>query len=160
RSVCAPGAMAFSLYRRPHLARRLTMKLHDIVGRWLRRPRPVRPPAARRPGMRLCLEQLEDRTVPSNFTASTVSELIAEINAANLTGGTNSITLVAGRTFTLTALPNSLPESLLVIAANDNLTILGNGDTIERSKAPGTPAFRLFDVRAGASLTLDNLTLQ
>jgi hypothetical protein len=39
------------------------------------------------------------------------------------------------------------------------LTIIGNGDTIQRSTAKGTPAFRLFDV-AGASLTLQNLTLQ
>src|SRR5262249_13930867 len=46
------------------------------------------------------------------------------------------------------------------IAANDNLTIVGNGDTIERSTATGTPAFRLFDVAAGASLALTDLTLQ
>ena len=44
--------------------------------------------------------------------------------------------------------------------AGDNLTIVGNGDTIERSTATGTPAFRLFDVAAGASLSLANLTLQ
>jgi hypothetical protein len=29
--------------------------------------------ARRRPGLRLALEQLEDRTLPSNFTAATVS---------------------------------------------------------------------------------------
>ena len=49
---------------------------------------------------------------------------------------------------------------LPLIAANDNLTIVGNGDTIERSTAAGTPAFNLFDVAAGASLTLQTLTLQ
>src|SRR5262249_12534149 len=42
----------------------------------------------------------------------------------------------------------------------DTLTIVGNGDTIERSMASGTPDFRLFDVANGASLTLQNLTLQ
>ena len=42
---------------------------------------------------------------------------------------------------------------------HNNLTIKGNGDTIARSTASGTPAFRLFDVAAGASLTLTNLTL-
>ena len=47
-----------------------------------------------------------------------------------------------------------------MIAANDNLTIVGNGDTIERSTAAGTAAFRLFDVAPQASLTLQNLTLQ
>ena len=49
---------------------------------------------------------------------------------------------------------------LPVIAANDNLTILGNGDTIERSTATGTPDFRLLRVASGGSLTLENLTLQ
>ena len=39
------------------------------------------------------------------------------------------------------------------------LTIVGNGATIERSTAQGTPAFRLFAVDSGASLTLKNLTL-
>ena len=47
-----------------------------------------------------------------------------------------------------------------MIAANDNLTIGGGGDTIERSTAAGTPIFRLFDVATGGSLTLQNLTLQ
>src|SRR5262249_41833840 len=100
--------------------------------------------------------------VPSNFTASSVSELIADINAANWTGGSNTITLVAGKTFTLTAVDNTTDGAtgLPVIAANDNLTILGNGDTIQRGTAQGTPAFRLFDVAVGASLTLENLTLQ
>ena len=40
------------------------------------------------------------------------------------------------------------------------MTIVGNGDTIERSTASGTPGFRLFAVAGGGSLTLENLTLQ
>jgi hypothetical protein len=44
--------------------------------------------------------------VPSNFTAASVSDLIADINAANLAGGSNTITLVAGTTFTLTEVNN------------------------------------------------------
>jgi hypothetical protein len=51
---------------------------------------------------------------------------------------------------------NGLP----VIAKKDTLRIIGNGDAIEWSTASGTPAFRLFDVASGASLTLQNLTLQ
>jgi hypothetical protein len=108
----------------------------------------------RRRGIRLGCEQLEDRTVPSNFTAATLSDLITDINAANLAGGPNAIALVAGNTFTLTS------SGLPIIAANDNLTILGNGDTIERSTVSGTPCFRLFEVAAGASLTLANVTVQ
>src|SRR5262249_36929728 len=60
----------------------------------------------RRPGPRLAGEQLEGRTVPASFTAATVSELIAGINTANTAGGSNTITLVAGTTFTLIAVHN------------------------------------------------------
>jgi hypothetical protein len=115
-----------------------------------------------RPRRRLAPEQLEDRTVPADFTAATVPDLIADIHAANLLGGTNTIVLAAGTTFRLTAVDNSThgPTGLPVIAANSNLTIVGSGDTIERSPATGTPEFRLMYVAAGASLSLQNLTLQ
>jgi hypothetical protein len=91
-----------------------------------------------------------------------VAELIASINAANLAGGSNTITLKARTTFTLTVADNSTDGAtgLPVITANDSLAINGNGNTLERSTATGTPAFRLFDVAAGASLTLSSLTLQ
>jgi hypothetical protein len=112
--------------------------------------------------VRLRVKQLEDRTVPSNFTAGTVADLIADINAANAAGGSNTITLVAGKTFTLTAVDNATDgdTGLPVIAANDALTIVGNGDTVQRSTASATPAFRLFDVAGGATLTLGSLTVQ
>ena len=118
--------------------------------------------ASRRPRLRLTLEALEDRTVPSSYTAATVPELIATIDAANLTPEADTIALVAGRTFTLTKVNNTTNGStgLPTIAANEDLTIVGNGDIIERSTATGTPAFRLFGVAAGASLRQENLTLQ
>src|SRR6266850_6865135 len=121
-----------------------------------------RAPAPRRVCVRLTLESLEDRTVPSSYTAASVPDLIATIDAANLTPESDTITLVAGTTFTLGAPNNTTsgPTALPVIAANEDLTILGDGDTIERSAAVGTPRFRLFDVAGGASLTLVNLTLQ
>jgi hypothetical protein len=110
--------------------------------------------------VRLTLEQLEDRTLPSSFTASTVSDLIADINAANNAGGLNTITLAAKTRFTLAAVNNTTdePTALPVIAANDNLTIVGNCETIERANS--APAFHFFDVASGASLLLENLTLQ
>src|ERR1051326_1314598 len=120
-------------------------------------------PAERKPAsIRLTIEALEDRTALTTFTAASVSDLIADINAANLAGGANTIALATGRTFTLTAVNNTTHGStgLPMNPANPNLTILGNGATIERSTATGTPSFRLFDVAAGASLTLQNLTLQ
>ncbi|HEV3085081.1 MAG TPA: hypothetical protein VGY66_35300, partial [Gemmataceae bacterium] len=144
------------------------MWLKQLSKRWLpcwatgtESSKPRRQAAPRR-YRQLTVEQLEDRMVPSNFTAATVSDLIADINAANLASGSNSITLVAGNTFSLTAVDNITDGAtgLPVIAANDNLIILGNGDTIARSTAAGTPAFRLFDVEAGAALDLFGLTLQ
>ena len=96
-----------------------------------------------------------------NWTVNSVADLIAAINAANRAGGANTITLARGATFTLTAVNNTAdgPTGLPVIAAKDNLTILGNGATLARSTAAGTPPFRLFYVAAGANLTLQDLTL-
>src|SRR5262245_60977774 len=120
----------------------------------------------------LILERLEDRTALSNFNALTVSDLIADINAANAAGGTNTITLTAPTTspYDLTAVDNTTdgPTGLPVFTGGskpDTLTIIGNGDTIERStiqnrKSGPPPDFRLLDVAGGASLTLDNATLQ
>jgi hypothetical protein len=143
------------------------MWLNQLYQRWTGRPTTRRQPLQhfrRHHRARLTLEQLEDRLVPTNFTAATVADLIADINAANQQGGANTITLAAPTTspYILTAVNNSTDgvTGLPVIAANDHLAIVGNGDTIARSTAVGTPAFRLFDVAAGASLTLQNLTLQ
>src|SRR5262249_57648028 len=99
------------------------------------RRRPTRP--------RLAVEVLEGRTVPANFTAASVSELIADINTANQNFEADTITLVAGRTFTLTTWENTThgATGLPVITSSDNLTIVGNGDTLERSTGAGTPAF-------------------
>jgi hypothetical protein len=105
---------------------------------------------------------MEDRLVPTNYSAATVSTLIADIQAANTAGGANTITLTAPTTspYALTAVNNSTngATGLPVIAANDNLTIVGNGDSIARSTA--MPYFRLLEVDSNASLTLENLTLQ
>jgi hypothetical protein len=129
-----------------------------------RRPRPPGSRRARRGGTHLLLEQLEERSLLSSYSAASVFDLIADINAANSAGGTNTITLTAptASPYVLTVVNNSTDGAtgLPVIAKNDMLTILGNGDTLERSTASGTPDFRLFDVASGAALTLGNLTLQ
>jgi hypothetical protein len=147
----------------PFYKERLTMWLSQLCQCWLARTAGARrTPTPRRHGLRLSLEPLEDRTVPSSFTAANVSDLIADINAANAAGGSNTITLVAGTTFNLTEVNNTTDGAtgLPVIAAKDSLSIVGNGDTIQRSTASGSPTFRLFDVASGASLSLANMTLQ
>ena len=124
--------------------------------------RSARRAIARGRSRRPIIEPLEGRVVPASYSASSVGELVAAINAANLTREADTITLAAGRTFTLTASDNTTdgPTGLPVVAGGEDLTIVGNGDVIERSTATGTPAFRLFDVAAGGSLRLQNLSLQ
>jgi hypothetical protein len=112
--------------------------------------------------MRL-LEPLENRTLFASYTASSVAELITAIISANSSVAADTITLAAGASFSLTAPDNATdgPTGLPVIAVSGGgLTIFGNGDTIARSSAAGTPAFRLLDVAFGASLTLKDLKLQ
>jgi hypothetical protein len=142
------------------------MWLNSFLASWRSRPTQRRRPEPRpaRGGRRLALEHLDDRVVLTGYSAANVTALIADINAANKAGGANTITLTAPTTspYVLTAVNNTTEGAtgLPVIAANDKLTILGTGDTIERSTATGAPTFRLLDVAAGASLTLGNLTLQ
>src|SRR5688572_2086584 len=115
-----------------------------------------------RPRVRLMVEPLEDRAVPASFTAATVGDLIADITAANQSPEADTIALAPGKTFKLTAVNNTSSNGYwtnglpAIIAGGGALRIVGNGDVIERSTAKGTPAFRLFDVQAGASLTLEN----
>jgi hypothetical protein len=119
---------------------------------------------------RLNVEALEDRCMPSTFYAATASALIADIKAANLQGGANTIALTAPTTSpyvmttwdTWSSSTNGM-NALPVIAKGDNLTILTNngsanpgfGDTIDAGKHG-----RLFNVASGASLTLEHVTLQ
>jgi predicted outer membrane repeat protein len=106
------------------------------------------------------LEALEDRCLPSSYTAGSAADLIADINAANALGGSNTITLKAGVRYSLTAVDNTTygPTGLPVVTSN--LTIADSGDILERSTANKTPAFRVFAVAPGGSLNLENLTVQ
>ncbi len=102
-------------------------------------------------------------------SVSTVSQLIADINYANKAGGAITINLAPGTTFDLTSANNTTDggNGLPVIggATAVVLTIIGYGDTIERIAVISRyytvkNPFRLFDVAAGASLTLDQVTLK
>ena len=112
------------------------------------------------------MEHLEGRMLFAGYAAATVPELIAAMNAANASAEDDTISLAAGASFSLTAVDNTShgPTGLPVVTAGGGaLAITGNGATIGRPRFTGisfTPAFRLFDVAAGASLTLGNITLQ
>jgi hypothetical protein len=94
-------------------------------------------------------------------TAATVSQLIADINSADKTGGAFTINLKPGTTFDLKNVDNTTngANGLSVIGGTKavDLTIVGNGDTIERV---GSKSFRLWDVAPRGSLTLDRVTLR
>jgi hypothetical protein len=144
---------------------------------WLRKSNSTRPTKSR--SRRLSVEALEDRMVLSTFYAATASDLIADIKAANLQGGANTIVLTAPPTssrfaYQLTATNNTTDGAnvLPVIAPGDSLTIQsqnGSLDTIDawptsnvrgqiigNFRGPG----RLFDVAQGASLTLENMQVE
>ena len=112
-------------------------------------------------------------TAACSGTTGDPASLVAAINSANAAGGANVVRLGAGCTYTLTAVDNNWygPNGLPAIASD--VTIVGNGATVERSAQSGTPHFRLFFVGADFAnpnttnyvspgpgrLTLQNLTL-
>ena len=84
------------------------------------------------------------------------------INAADNSAGsgdTFEIDLQSGAVYSLTAVDNYWygPNGLPAIASN--VIIAGNGATIERSTAGGTPDFRIFYVSGGLELPAGSLTL-
>ncbi len=93
-----------------------------------------------------------------------VAHLISAITTANGNGQDNTIILASGGMYTLSLVNNGDPTTatangLPVISGTHTLTIVGNGATIARSAAGGTPNFRFFQVNSGAALALNNLTL-
>ena len=112
-----------------------------------------------------CLERLEDRKLFAGYAATTVAELITAIELSNSSAEADTITLPARATFSLAAPHNTENggNGLPRVTGGGGMTIVGSAaatTVIERSGARVPPAFRLFDVAAGASLTLQNLTFQ
>lgn len=139
-----------------------------LTKRMTGRPQNRRAPACRpAPRFRPRLETLEERTVLSTFYAATASDLIQDIHAADQQGGANTIVLTAPTTspYVMTKVDNYTdgPTALPQITSGNNLTVLTSngttppayGDTLDAAKNG-----RLFDVAAGGSLTLQNVTLQ
>jgi hypothetical protein len=93
-----------------------------------------------------------------------VAGLKTAINAANSNGEANTIRLAANGTYTLTAVDNTETTGN-GIAFNGlpmlttEISIVGNGATIQRSDAEGTPAFRILQVSDDGNLTLEGTTI-
>jgi hypothetical protein len=124
-------------------------------------PRRLQISTRQRAGFRPRFESLEDRKFLSASglpypTAATVSQLTADINYADTTGGAFTVNLQPSTTFALTT--SGLP--VVGGAKPVDLTILGNGDTIDGLERGYQSTGGVFNVAAGASLTLDHVTLQ
>jgi hypothetical protein len=97
-------------------------------------------------------------------TVTNVTQLIADINYANTSGGTFTINLQPDTALALPTVNGSdaFGDDLLpIIGAPNavNLTILGYSGVIEPQDATISDA-RLIEVAKGSSLTLDQMTLQ
>ena len=91
-----------------------------------------------------------------------VTQLIGDINYANTNGGSFTINLQPNTTFDLLTVYDADGfggDMLPVIGGANavNLTILGNGDTLQRDT--NAPQRRLIEVAWASSLTLDQMTL-
>jgi hypothetical protein len=100
------------------------------------------------------------QTSAAIFNPNDVASLIAAINTSNTNGEDDTIELTTNGTYTLTAVNNG-SNGLPVILSDSahTLVIHGNGATLQRSTAGGTPAFRIFQIGAGADVTIDLLTI-
>jgi hypothetical protein len=84
-------------------------------------------------------------------TGDTLADGTALLDAVNAHGDGDTISLAAGCTYTL--------DTAGFASFSDALTLQGNGATITRSAAGGTPEFRFFDVESGGDLTVVGTTL-
>lgn len=96
-----------------------------------------------------------------NIADGDVPGLIAAINAANASSGPDTINLAPGGTYTLTAVAedDGYAGGAGLPYIRRPLTINGNGATIQRSSAAGTPDFRIVYVLL-SDLTLNGVTIR
>jgi hypothetical protein len=111
-----------------------------------------------------CLYVGEGHAAVFNIGPGDVAGLKSAINTANANGEADTINLATTSAYTLTAIDNSVNGSNGLPAINNDaagldLTINGNGATIRRSSAAGTPEFRILQVSSGAELSCNRLTI-
>ena len=100
------------------------------------------------------------QTSAAIFHPNDVASLITAINTSNTNTEDDTIELATNSTYTLTVINNDT-NGLPVIGSDGGhkLVIHGNGATLQRSTAGGTPAFRIFQIGTGADVTIDRLTI-
>ena len=98
-------------------------------------------------------------TTPAAAGPCSASSLIDAVSAANTTPGGGTVTLAGGCVYTLAAANSSADGSNGLPVITGNVRVEGNGATITRSAASGTPHFRVFDVASGGNLALHALTV-
>jgi hypothetical protein len=98
------------------------------------------------------------RAATFTVTNGDTAGLKSAITAANAAGDADTINLASGGTYTLSTVDNSTngPNGLPVIV--HDLTINGNGATLQRS-AGAAPIFRLLQVGPGATVSITGLTV-
>src|SRR5262249_39676627 len=155
RSVCAPTALASSLYRRPVLERRSIMWFSSwLRNRSARRCRPA-------PRSRPSLEVLERRDVPSTLMVTHDLNIHAAANAIHGTLPWAVANAQNGDTIVLTgdAARNgiTLAGSELILT-QENLTIETEAGFSPAAISGGNLS-RVFELANGASVTLDNVLI-
>lgn len=85
--------------------------------------------------------------------------LVDAVSQVSSSGGLVTLELAAGCRYTLSAATDQTDGPSGLASIRSAVTVVGNGATIERSPAQGTPAFRLFHVASGGTLTLRDLAI-
>ena len=100
------------------------------------------------------------RAATFNIADGDVAALKTAMNVASSNGEDDTINLAANGTYSLTTEDNP-GDGLPLIRADGghSLTINGNGATIQRSTAVGTPMFRILYIDSDAHVVLDRLTI-
>jgi fibronectin-binding autotransporter adhesin len=103
------------------------------------------------------------RAAVFNIPNGDIAALKNAITSANGNGQADTINLAGVGTYTLTAVDNSMSGANgLPVIGNDvagvDLTINGNGATIQRNDSPGAPEFRILQVDNG-TVNVSNLTI-
>jgi len=93
-------------------------------------------------------------SVTCTATAANPSALVSAMNAANTNGASADTICLTNSTYSFLSAANSVA----LPSVTTPITIVGNGGVLERGS--GAPQFRLFNVTASGTLTLQNMTVR